>query len=415
MEENKSQEVVPENQEAKVESNVPAKEQVEAKVDSNNTQVPKEDTKANSEKKKSKAKVIVTIVILVLIAAVVAVYFLVFARKTIDLSEFIDVEYHGYDGYAYADVSISKDLKKYLDDSSLYKKFVEKVEMTVKDNENLSNDDEIEIKVKISETWLKNNKLKLKDNKVTVKVKDLEKAEVVDVFEGIEVEITGISPNLNVSVNNNNSDSFIRTVSYYTSESSGLSNGDVITITANYNSYTAEEQGVVVAKDTMEYKIENQPEYVMSASELKEDILNVIKPELQKKVKEEADNNSSALVYHNYNQDYGTEYSVSEPELVNMYLLTIKDSSNSFWSDTNKLYGIYKVVFTSKANGQNFDWYFVANTYDIAIDVEGKLKNKDELKYNVSTRWNDGKTEEEAYNDLISDEKTNYIIEKIEK
>lgn len=416
MEENKNQEVVPENQEAKVESNVENADvkPVQENTDSNvNSEVIKEENKANSGKKKSK-KIVVIAVIIAIIAVGVAVYFLVFARKTIDLAEFIDVKYTGYNGYARAEVTISKDLKEYLGDSKLYKKFIDKVELTAKDNEDLSNGDKLKIKVKISDSWLEKNKLKLKDDEVVVDVKDLEETATVDVFEGIEIELTGISPNIRMEVNNNNSDDFIRTVYYTLSQSYDLANGDTVTITANYSSYTAEEKGVVVEKDTMEYKIENQPEYVMKAENLNDSILDAIKPELLNNVKKQVED-SDSLVYYAYNQDYGVEYTKSEPELVNMYLLTLKDTSNIGWSDANRLYAIYKVVYTSKTNGATFDWYFVANTSKIAINSNGELQNKDELKYNVSNRWDDGKTEEEAYNDLINDQKTNYIIEAIKK
>lgn len=413
----------PKKEEAPKAENKPAEQpKVEAKPQEPKKEETKKEKKPKDPKKKSGKKTAIGIILaIVIILAIIVVIFCVFSRKTIDLSQYLKVEYNGYNGYATATVSIDKDLKSYIGDSDLYKKFVKKAELEIKDNEGLSNGDELVIEVSISENWLKENKLRLKSDTVTITVEGLEEADVVDVFADIEVEVKGVSPNLEMSVNNNNSDSFIRTVTYSLSQSSGLSNGDKVTITANYSETAANEAGKVVANDTMEYEITGYAEYISKVDEFSDDIKNSIKSEFVEEVKDqtEYDNDSwYSIIYYKYdNIGYNETFTTSEPELVKLYLLTPKNESStySWYSPTyNKVYGIYKVSFTSTSTGAVYDWYYVANVSNVAIK-DGALYEDDdnELNYDCSSSYDDGKTETEAYNDIIDSQKSDYVIETI--
>ncbi len=376
--------------------------------------IPNENVQENTKKKKSGFKIaIIIILIAIIIGAVIsAIYFLVFAPKTIDLSEYINVEYSGFNGYATAEVELDeKALGKYIDDSKLAKKFNSKLEFEIKDNENLSNGNDLEIETDISSSWLKDNKLKLKNKNVKIEIKGLEEADVVDLFKDIEIEIEGVSPDLNISVNNNNSDKFIRTVTYSLSKSYGLANDEKITITANYNKNDAMEAGLVVAEDTMEYTIKDQPFYASSKDDLKDEALNTIKSDLLENVKNEIEDNGKYIITSNYDDvSYSETFTNSEPELVNMYILTPK-KSDSYYLSSNIVYGIYKVIYTS-STGANYEWYYVAKIEDVAIDKNGAFKDTDSY-VTCSSRWDEGKTSEAAYNDLIDSQKSNYVIETI--
>ncbi len=370
----------------------------------------KEEVKKKS--KSSKLPIIITLAVIIIIVAIIAVYFIFFSAKTIDLSKYIDVKYNGFNGYATAEVSINvQELKKKIKNSNIAKRFAKKIEFEVKDNEKLSNGDKLEIEASISNSWLKDKKLKLKDKKFDIKVEDLEEGNEVDIFKDIEIKVEGISPNLSISVSNNSSDKFLSTVSYSVKDNYNLANGDKVTITAYYDEDDAEEAGIVVAKDTMEYTIKDQSYYINSKKDLKDEkIVNPLQDSFRKKVKEEADDSNYLMAYAFDDVSYSDKVTASEPELVDYYLLTAK-KKEGFYNSYNKIYYIYKVVFTS-STGVTHEWYFTACTENIAVSADGKLLNDN---FNIFVYTDKGKTLDESYDYYIDEQKKDYTIESLKK
>lgn len=420
------------NPEAEEEKKAEPKKEVNSKPENGYAyEQKKAEKEANNPKKKgSKLKIIIISAVVALIILAVIIYFAFFYRKTIDLSKYIEVSYYtyssyydndkAYDGYATADVSFDEDkLKDLLGSQKKVDKFLDKTEVTVEnDNDgNLSNGDELEIKVKVKSSWLDDNKYKLKSEKVSVKVEGLEEADVLDLFKDgeFEVEITGVSPNLKVEVNNNSSNEFIKkNVTYYADESYGLSNGDTVTITAYYDESKALEQGIVIAEDTYEYEIKDQAEYIDSIDKLDATTLDTLKATFVTNVTAQIASDGLYVISRNYEDVTSSldAYTSTEPELVATYLLTRKGSSSSYWYDSNKVCSIYKVIYTVTATGVTHEWYYVATATDVAIK-DGKLYNQDSIEYDVSDSWDNGKTQQEAYDDLIGSQKGSYVIEEV--
>lgn len=431
----------------------PAEEKkIEAKVNEPNKEVkagtkkeePKKETNPKAkkdepkkamepEKKKQIIKISVIAVIILAIIIAIIVYFAVFHKKTINLADYVDVKFYtetansyyydeteneAYNGYATAEVSLDVDkLKDLLDSKRAAERFIEKATLEVQNdnNGNLSNGDTLNVKIDISENYLDDEKLKLKDDVISIPVEGLEEADVLDLFgeEDFEVEVTGISPDLRVSVNNNSSNDFIKNnVSYSVDEYSGIANGDTVTITAYYDATEALEEGIIIAEDTYEYTVEGMPEYADSVDDLSDATLEALRVEFVANVKEEIEYQDDYILTYNFDGvDTSAGYTTSEPELVATYLLTKKGTSSS-WNADNRVSAIYKVVYTLNGTGTTYEWYYVVSTTDVAIK-DGNLYNGDELSYDTSGRWDDGKTQEEAYT-LIDDYKGNYVIETVE-
>ena len=433
-EENKPDVTEEPNQE-EVEKEAKEQPKVEAKQDVKPEEKSKE--KNTPTKKKKSVKIIVFLVIAIFIIVAIIVYFKVFHRKTIDLTDYIEVTYYtssssssssyyyndtenpAYNGYATIVVSLDTDkLEELLGTEKRAERFVEKTTLTVEseDNGSLSNGDVVEVSVDISDSYLKDVKLKLKDETLSITVEGLEEADVLDLFgeDDFEVELTGISPQISMTVNNNSTDDFIkRNVTYTLDKSSGLANGDVVTITASYDNSVALSEGIVIATDTYEYTVEGMPEYVDSLETLSTDILDSLKAKFVENVKTAIEDQGIYVIAYNYDDvETSAEYTTSEPELVASYLLTKKGTSSSWYSD-NRISAIYRVVYTITSTGATYDWYYVATATDVATQ-DGSIYEADDISYSVSGRWDDGETQEEAYDDLIDSYKNNYVIETIE-
>lgn len=79
---------------------------------------------------------------------------------------------------------------------------------------------------------------------------------VLDVFENIELEYNGYSPNISVSVDTSKMRGFLKdNVTYTVKPDSGLKNGDKVIVTAMYNNSVMKSHDYVVEKDILEMTI----------------------------------------------------------------------------------------------------------------------------------------------------------------
>ena len=159
------------------------------------TETKSEEAKSEKNKKKNgkfKAIFIIILIAIIIGAIFAVVYHLFLAPKEIDLSKYLTIKYDGYNNYAIAEIEINeKDLNNYLKDSDTTKRFIKKVNLEINDNENLSNGKNLEIEASISDDWLKENKLRIKDKKIKLQVQGLEDSSIIDLSKYIEAEYSG--------------------------------------------------------------------------------------------------------------------------------------------------------------------------------------------------------------------------------
>lgn len=488
--------------------------------DAKDTKAPKEE---KNDKKKGKGfKITIIILAIALVIGIVTglVYTLGFAPTTIDLSKYIKVEYDGYDGYATATIELDEDaIKDKIKDSSTARQFIKKLELEIDKNEKISNGDELKIKADIKSSFLKDNRLKLKDKTVKIKVSGLEEtntidmakyieikykgankhataeaslkenikdeigekvykelsnqisfsikdnkdlaneatikvsisvpeswlqengikfksetvdfkveglvdATEIDVFKDININITGMSPNLQVSVTTNSQDEFIKTVRFSASKTSGIANGDTITITAtSWDEEMADGKNYAVQKDTMEYKVEGQAAYIFKTSEINDNIKSQIKSTFIEKARSNCASTewgwytSPKDTVRNYTdyQYVDIEYpntieqdlSVGEPELVSLYLMTKKE--DAYASDTNRVVGIIRVPFTSAKSGVTYNWYVTIIAANFSIKADGSIS--DNATYSVNYTY--GSSEDIAYSNYINSDKSSFNVDRI--
>lgn len=495
----------------------------ETKIDKKDTnqKVSENENKENPSKKKH-TKLIVSSLIAVVAIVVAIVLWLVLKTKTIDLSEYLKVKYSGFNGHATASIELDeKALKSKIDDSSVTKKFIEKLEYKIENNEDLSNGDELVIKVKISSSFLKENKLKLKDTTIKIKVAGIEEALSVDMskyikleykgfnkhatakilldedkmkedlgediasrlkdrliikinnnedlknddevevkisigdyyledmgitlvsdtvkikvegledgteldaFKDIKIDFSGMSPNINVSISNNSEDEFLKTVEYKASKTSGIANGETITITAiKWDEEMAQEKGVTLKEIKKEYKVEGQSAYIFSKSEINDAVKNELKTIFVNKATSKANEEYKGYDSDNFrNQLYdNTDYkysgvntykeidqdlSIGTPEVVSMYLLTKKPEMS--FNTINKIVGIVKVPCKSAKTGATYNWYVTIEAENASLKEDGTVS--DNTNYIINAR--DGKDEEKAYQTYVNDKKNDFNVDKI--
>lgn len=126
-------------------------------------------------------------------------------RKTIDLTNYVSVEFSGYDGDGAAVVSIDRSamlplLDKQISPTAITESF-EPAE--IQNNGKLKNGDVIGVTINYNELLMDNAKLKVQNPTLSFTVSGLKEKQKLDVFKGVEFGAEGVSPECTVSVKYN--------------------------------------------------------------------------------------------------------------------------------------------------------------------------------------------------------------------
>ncbi len=258
-------------------------------------------------------------------------------RRSFDVTKTMEVNFKGSDGYGECEIEneygwISDVQDYYSKAKSVTSEQIEQIEyaleMTVdydiEPSENLSNGDTVTITPKI-DSLADDYAFDLVGEPVTVTVEGLEKVEEFDPFEGVKVSFDGISPNGSVVISSEQSD-----ITFTADKSSGLSNGDKVTVTAEPSygmSEYAAEHGKVFSKTENEYTVEGLASYAMK--------LDDIPDETKDKMKSQSNDSITASA-----ATWAEGNSLKKSEFLGYYFLTPKDGFST--SNCNILYCVYK-------------------------------------------------------------------------
>lgn len=239
-------------------------------------------------------------------------------------------------------------------------------------SDGLSNGDVITYKWDCDEEYAWNAfGVKLKYADIEYTVEGLNKAEVFDPFEGLEVTFSGISPNGFVEISKAYVDQPASEFRFRADNMEGLSVGDKVTVTAEMDyvedviSYFAENYGMVPGTLTKEYTVEGLSRYIRTASDVSEESLQLMKSQAEDVFRAKAASN------------WGEEETLKGLDYIGNYLLTAKSSSS--WSADNILYLVYKVTVhdTYSNDGETYDedssyyWYIAYN--NLLVDDSGEV------------------------------------------
>lgn len=346
--------------------------------------------------------------IVAIIAIIVIICIALRGGNTINLDKYLSIQTEGYDGYgqAYATIDWEAIEEKYEDKISFTKEAQSEmgflsdlgspiqaleygVYVTIDNDQNLSNGDEVSYQWSIDEELFKyiDCKLKYKDGNITVS--GLEKAETFDAFKDLSVDFSGVGPNgeVNITYSGENLDY----TDFNCEPETGLSNGDKVTITIDEYAIDrmAEATGKVPETPSKEYTVEGLDKYLTKINEIGDEGL--------KDLQAQAEDCFNAYVARHWDEGEDLE----SLTYIGDYLLTSKDADA--W-DTNKLYLVYNAKVHNNYtddDGNKYDktndiyWYICYK--DITVDPEGNLKvdltdystpyDSFEIDSELSDRW----------------------------
>lgn len=321
---------------------------------------------------KKKLGIIAGVIVLVIIALVV------FNKlsKTVDLNDYLIVEYEGYNGYGHVTYEFDEDqFEADYGDKIKFKNSAaqtwgvasgaELVEYSV-DGEfdvtsELSNDDEITFTWDVDKSVLASCNLTFKYEDKTYTVSGLEEIPTVDPFSYIDVEFEGVAPDGYADiVAVDGTDGLLSEYDFSLDKSSGLSEGDVVTVTF---SYSADECisyfEMAPTETTKEYTVTGLKSYVTSDDQITAEALESMVAQGNDAIKASTGNWNSEFTF------IGSEY-------VGYYFATAKFDTEY---TQNELYLVYKISanYTDDKNNIDTDFYYVIGYENLMVDSEGVI------------------------------------------
>lgn len=296
---------------------------------------------------------------------------------TIDINKYLVIEASGYDGRGHAAVTFDKDafardhekdirlsknyayLSQFATVSNAEAMYIDCISGNLDKSENLSNGDKIVFHWQCNDAMAETNygvKLRYKD--IEFKVKDLQKMDRFDPFEWITVEFSGTEPAGELVVNADLSHPEIQYLRFEGDRSSGLSNGETVTISLSLSGSDEsfiEKFGGIPSVMEKTYTVSGLNKFITSSAEIDEACLEAMKKQAEDVLLSYAAEWSGSSVQMTDYEYAGTAFLMAKNWNEDDILCN---------SRVNQFTIVYKV--SAAVSGQHNGW---SNDYDDYIDV----------------------------------------------
>lgn len=311
----------------------------------------------------------------------------IFYKPVINMDDYVTISYEGYNtvGSAKAEFNYRKiasdntgieslsDAEDLLDDIGQNSQLDKQSE--------LSNGDVVTYKWSISNSEKKqieralHCKLKYKD--IQQQVTGLKDAETYDPFESIEVTFDGVAPNGTASVNDNSGS---WDISYEVSPSSGLSNGDTVTVYYSVNGYSSKENekineycaenfGKIPTSTEKEYTVSGLSTYVQKLKDISDSEESTL------------ESNATDIINAYIAKSYGNsnDKTFGDLKYIGRYLLCAKTQDGNT-NPVNALDLVYKISVSlsddydgDSVEKTDVDYYCFVNFTDVKVNDDGEV------------------------------------------
>ncbi len=346
----------------------------------------------------------------------------------VDLKDYYSVEFSNLNGEGvatgfwkdgYYTAFAGKDKKPDYDLEQKRGILASSINVQIEPNVRLKNGDVVKVTMLYDEEQAKESKVKLKNNQFEVTVNGLKDAQVLDVFEGLKVNFSGISPFIEVTLDATGCSSFVQSNVEFELPNNYLKNGDSFTVTAKYDPNIMEENLYKVNTNQKNFTVENCGEYLTS---LEGKDLGAINQELLDKRDsvdaKETDTESnwyqevldiyvSSIVDINHTRVTNK----SQPVLTKQFLLTRKQNKIEEGRTMNRYCQIFEYTVTATdydnettSQGKVYLAVWADNLYS----EDGKM-----ISWNPELEWKSNTNLQQLIADTVTTYRDNYNVTEI--
>lgn len=378
-----------------------------------------------TKKEKTKIKIIaimVVVLVLLLAGGGIFLFLQIDDRKiTINLNDYVDIKYDGYDGYGTAVATFdsekfkadyedkirytrkigdvynqqygyklkNKDIKNmykpydlfselvlpevnsseysndsyegYTDEYS-FDSFPESTDLgTLSKKTRLSNGDTVDFNwiFDVSENILKGFNVKLEYSDLQVKVSGLEQLATMDMFSGVKVTFDGYAPNGTATLEANTDDWCLN---YTLDKTEGLKNGDTVVVTVSYDK-AGEDLAMYCVNNYQMLPESDTKEFVVEGLPSYAMKLDEISDDLKARMDEKARRDIEKNKYD--------EVELRNVEFLGYYMLTDKDMDVGIFDYMTKIYLVYKIDAVCDEYEEQETMYCCIGFEDVTILADG--------------------------------------------
>ena len=339
-----------------------------------------------TKKKKRKWPVILG-VCLAGAAAAIAIPLAVMNSKTVKLSDYIEMTYDGISGYATPKSTINTEAlynalageEKDAAKLETYKNFAESVSASVA-GEKVANGDVLEVNVTFDEELRKDTGYKVSGETFSVTAEGIDPGTGINLFENASINITGISPDATIAVENKSSDEYLKTLQF-SSDKTTVANGDSVALKCNVTDEELAGHGYTTTSLSAMYEVSGLSEYI-GVEDITKAIADKITEEGKSLIESETADNTYRMIYKlTNNAEYLTVPNTETAEgieLSEFYLLKRKPETDKNGNAENMIVAIYKADL--KVQDKTETGYFAFIYPDSYVTADGKTElNTDAL------------------------------------
>lgn len=196
-------------------------------------------------------------------------------KHTLDFKQMVDIEFSGLNGKGKLELVDNNSMyenKEFLEalfpDNSTkkakekLKELMNTVNYSFSKQTDLSNDDEIIIKVEYDKDLFEDKEVKVENSEYKLKVTGLSDGTKIDVFDGLQMVGIGYSGFGDVSFNNIDCNEFVKENVTFLCSESNLSNGDKVKVVASFSEELAEKELLIIENVEKEFTVSGLKEPV---------------------------------------------------------------------------------------------------------------------------------------------------------
>ena len=348
---------------------------------------------------------------------VLAVFTLIFAvgcsKKHVAVKDYVKVVGEGYDGYATVTVSLDKDAlaaaladKKILSKSDA-KKFVESVELTVKDNGHISKKGAV-ISMKADESYIKKNRIDISE--CSIKPEGIKDGITVDAFSELTVKLEGIIPKVHLVLENASENEYVSKLTYKYDSEAMFKAGDEVEVFVEVNEEEEGRKGYTFKQISQKYVIGDISAYPEGTAELDKAVIDKTASLCKDVISDDTADTTKHMMWRiTDNPEYLLSSSVetaSAIELIGIYFL--QEKNIKYGRDNNYLYYAYSADISNGSSGMK--GYFVFELKNVYISATGELVVPTN---NLKEKYFCGESFEELYGLYIEEKFSEYLVSKV--
>lgn len=316
-------------------------------------------------------------------AAAIAIPVALSQAKTVDLSEYVSVAYDGISGYATPKTVVDTEglynalagEEKNGTKLEAYKNFADSVAASVT-GEKVSNGDSLDVNVTFNEDFRKISGYKVNNESFTVKAEGIDPGKSVNLYENATIDITGISPEAVLKIENKSADEYLKTLVFY-ADKELVANGDEVILKCDVTDEELAEHGFVATDLAAMYEVKGLSEYIKETDVTKTIADRIIEEDKKLIETETADDKYRMLYKLTNNAEYlsvPNAETAEDIELTGLYLLKRKPETGIQGNPENMITAVYKAKI--KAQDKEETGYFAFTYPDSYVTADGKTEIK---------------------------------------